>query len=301
MPAATDPSMASRAIWKGTIGFGLVQIPVDLVTAEDRGESLSFTLLDQRNMAKVGYERVNKETGDKVPWEEIVKGYELESGEFVVLNDSDFLKANVEATQTIDIQQFVDAKEIDWMYCDKPYYLRPTKKGLKAYALLRDTLADEGKVGVATVVIRTRQHVALVVPHGEALVLEILRYADELKSEEDLDLPNTDLSKLHVTKAERDMAKQLVEGMTQPLDLSAYHDEYREDVLRIIHEKAERGEVNVVTEEEEIEKPARPREVDLMAMLKRSIEERGEKKAPKKASTTKKRPAKKKVSRKKAA
>jgi DNA end-binding protein Ku len=296
--------MASRAIWKGTIGFGLVQIPVDLVTAEDRSESLSFTLLDQRNMAKVGYERVNKETGEKVPWEEVVKGYELESGEFVVLNDSDFLKANVEATQTIDIQQFVDAKEVDWTYCDKPYYLRATKKGLKAYALLRDTLADEGKVGVATVVIRTRQHVALVVPHGEALVLEILRYADELRGEDDLDLPSTDLSKLHVTKAERDMAKQLVEGMTQPLDLSAYHDEYREDVLRVIHEKAERGEVNVVTEEEEVEKPARPREVDLMAMLKRSIEERGEKKAPKKkaASTTKKRPAtKKKVSRKKAA
>lgn len=306
--------MASRAIWKGTIGFGLVQIPVDLVTAEDRSESLSFTMLDQRNMAKVGYERVNKETGEKVPWEEVVKGYELDSGEFVVLNDSDFQRANVEATQTIDIVQFVDAADVDWIYCEKPYFLRPTKKGLKAYALLRDTLRDTGKVGVATVVIRSRQQLALVIPRGEVLVLEIIRYADQIKSEEELELPSTDVSKLNVTKAERDMAEQLVEGMTQPLDLSQFHDSYREDVLRIIHEKAERGEVNVVTEAEPVEKkPARGREIDLMAMLKRSIEQQGSKAATKttaanetagaepKKPAAKKAAKKRKPSRKKAA
>jgi len=306
--------MASRAIWKGTIGFGLVQIPVDLVTAEERSESLSFTMLDQRNMAKVGYERVNKETGDKVPWEEVVKGYELESGEFVVLNDSDFQRANVEATQTIDIVQFVEAADVDWIYCEKPYFLRPTKKGLKAYALLRDTLRDSGKVGVATVVIRSRQHLALVIPRGDAMVLEVIRYADQIKSEEELDLPTTELAKMNVTKAERDMAEQLVDGMTQPLDLSQFHDTYREDVLRIIQEKADRGDVNVVTEEEPVEKkPARGREVDLMAMLKQSIEQHGAKGATKQAAANEtaekaekkaaKKPAakKRKASRKKAA
>lgn len=289
--------MASRAIWKGTIGFGLVQIPVDLVTAEDRSESLSFTMLDQRNMAKVGYERVNKETGEKVPWEEVVKGYELDSGEFVVLNDSDFQRANVEATQTIDIVQFVELADVDWIYCEKPYFLRPTKKGLKAYALLRDTLRDAGKIGIATVVIRSRQQVALVVPRGDVMVLEIIRYADQIKSEEDLDLPSTELSKMKVTKAERDMAEQLVEGMTQPLDLSQFHDTYREDVLRIIHEKAERGDVNVVTEEEPVEAKPRGREVDLMAMLKRSIEEQGTKKEEKKPASkeTAKKPAARKA------
>lgn len=306
--------MASRAIWKGTIGFGLVQIPVDLVTAEERSESLSFTMLDQRNMAKVGYERVNKETGDKVPWEEVVKGYELDSGEFVVLNDSDFQRANVEATQTIDIVQFVEMADVDWIYCEKPYFLRPTKKGLKAYALLRDTLRESGKVGVATVVIRSRQHLALVIPRGDAMVLEVIRYADQIKSEEELDLPTTELAKMNVTKAERDMAEQLVDGMTQPLDLSQFHDTYREDVLRIIQEKADRGDVNVVTEEEPVEKkPARGREVDLMAMLKQSIEQHGAKGATKPAAANEtaekpekkaaKKPAakKRKASRKKAA
>lgn len=289
--------MASRAIWKGTIGFGLVQIPVDLVTAEDRSESLSFTMLDQRNMAKVGYERVNKETGEKVPWEEVVKGYELDSGEFVVLNDSDFQRANVEATQTIDIVQFVELADVDWIYCEKPYFLRPTKKGLKAYALLRDTLRDAGKIGIATVVIRSRQQLALVVPRGDVMVLEIIRYADQIKSEEDLDLPSTELAKMKVTRAERDMAEQLVEGMTQPLDLSQFHDTYREDVLRIIHEKAERGDVNVVTEEEPVEAKPRGREVDLMAMLKRSIEEQGTKKEEKKppSKETAKKPAARKA------
>jgi DNA end-binding protein Ku len=293
--------MASRAIWKGTIGFSLVQIPVELVSAEDRSETLSFTMLDQRNMAKVGYERVNKETGEKVPWDEIVKGYEVESGEFVVLHESDFVRANVDASRTIDIAQFVDVAEVDWMYCEKPYYLRPDKKGLKAYALLRDTLRDEKKVGVATVVIRARQHLALIVPHGDVLVLEIIRYADELKDEEELEMPGTDTGKLGVSKAERDMAKQLVEGMTRPLDLSEFHDTYREDLLKLIHERAERGDVNVVTEEEPAPAAPRARDVDLMAMLKRSIEQGGspppaakKKRAASKAGK-KKRAAKKKA------
>lgn len=283
--------MASRAIWKGTLGFGLVQIPVDLISAEERSEQLSFTMLDQRNMARVGYERVNKETGEKVPWEEVVKGYELDNGEYVVLNESDFARANVEATQSIDILSFVSAADVDWIYADKPYYLRPAKKGEKAYALLRDTLAEEKKVGIAQVVIRSRQHLAVVMPREDAIVLEILRYPDELKSVEELELP----SSVKITKAEKQMAKQLVDSMTSTLDLSEVHDTYREDLLRIIHEKAERGDVNVVTEEEEVPKPARGRDVDLMAMLKRSLEEGKPHEAAKSA------PRKKKRGRKKAA
>lgn len=285
--------MAARAIWKGTISFGLVQIPVELVSAEARHGGVSFTMLDQRNMAKVGYERVNKETGEPVPWEEVVKGYEIEDGEFVVLDDSDFARANVEATQTVDIVQFADAGEIDLVYCEKPYYLRPTKRGLKAYALLRDTLRATDKIGIAKVVIRARQHIAAVVPRGEALALEILRFADEIREQHELELPETDASELGVSPLERQMAEQLVEGMTRPLDMRAFEDEYTSDLLRIIEEKAQRGEVNVVTEPTKVERPE-VREIDLMSMLKQSI-------AANEATATKAKPARKKTPRRKSA
>lgn len=264
--------MPPRAIWKGSISFGLVQIPVELVSAEARHRGLDLTMLDQRNMARVGYARVNKETGEPVPWEDVVKGYELDDGGMVVLNESDFARANVEATQTVDIVQFVEADEVDRMFCEKPYYLRPQKRGLKAYALLRDTLRESGKIGIAKVVIRARQHVAAVMPHGEALVLELLRYADEVRDEAELDLPETNADKLGVSELERDMARQLVDGMTKPLEMAQFTDEYRDDLLRIIEEKAARGEVNVVTEAEPVERLPAGREVDLMAMLKQSLQ-----------------------------
>ncbi|HEY8432169.1 MAG TPA: Ku protein [Sandaracinaceae bacterium] len=275
--------MAARAIWKGTIGFGLVQIPVELVSAESKSGGLTFTMLDQRNMGRVGYERVNKETGEPVPWEEVVKGYEIDEGEFVVLNESDFARANVEATQTIDIVQFVAADEVDWIYCEKPYYLRPTKRGLKAYALLRDTLRETGKVGIAKVVVRARQHVAVVLPRGEALMLEILRFPEEIRSEEEVDLPEARPDALAISPLERDMARQLVEGMTRPLDLSQFTDEYRRDLLRLIEEKAARGEVNVVRPPEPVERAATP-EVDLMSMLKQSLQARRPAQATEKAT-----------------
>jgi DNA end-binding protein Ku len=275
--------MVARAIWKGTISFGLVQIPVELVSAEARHGGVSFTMLDQRDMAKVGYERVNKETGAPVPWEEVVKGYEIEDGEFVVLDESDFARANVEATQTVDIVHFAGADELDWLYCEKPYYLRPTKRGLKAYALLRDTLRETNKVGIAKVVIRARQHIAALVPRGEALALELLRFADEIRDRHELELPESDASQLGVSALEKQMAEQLVEGMTRPLDLGQFKDEYRDDLLRIIEEKAQRGDVNVVTEPTAVERPE-ARELDLMAMLKQSLSATGERAAPAEAS-----------------
>ncbi len=283
--------MPARAIWKGAISFGLVQIPVELVSAESRHGGVSFTMLDQRNMARIGYERVNKETGERVPWDEIVKGYEIDDGEFVVLDDGDFARANVEATQTVEIVQFADADEVDWVYCEKPYYLRPTKRGFKAYALLRDTLRKMQKIGIATVVIRARQHVAAVMPRGAALALEILRYADEIRDEGEAGVSAEGADALGVSPMERQMAEQLVEGMTRPFDLSRFHDDYHDDLMRIIEEKAERGEVNVVTEPEEVERPA-AREVDLMALLKQSLAETESGEAPAPAAKTKKPAAK---------
>ncbi|HEX3062312.1 MAG TPA: Ku protein, partial [Usitatibacter sp.] len=167
-----------RELWKGAIQFGLVNIPVSLFPAEDRQE-LSFTMLDRRDMQPVGYKRYNKSTGDEVAFEDIVKGYELDDGRYVTLDKEDFKRANVEATQTVEITGFVDAGAIPPYYLESPYYLAPGKHGAKGYALLREVLERTGKVAVANVVIRTRQHIATVYPHDKVLVLNTLRYRNE--------------------------------------------------------------------------------------------------------------------------
>ncbi|HEV8245606.1 MAG TPA: Ku protein, partial [Polyangiaceae bacterium] len=177
-----------RAIWKGSIAFGLVQIPVALHSAEEPDE-LSFDLLDRRDLAPIGYERINKRTGRKVEWKNVVKGYEYRDGKYVVVTDADFEQANVEATHTIDIEQFVDLAAVDALYFERPYYLSATKAGRKAYALLRETLDKARKVAVCKVVIRTRQHLALVMPWHDALVLMLLRFDHELREPSGLDLP----------------------------------------------------------------------------------------------------------------
>lgn len=280
-----------RAIWKGSISFGLVQIPVGLYSAVER-DDLSFTMLDSRDFGRVGYERVNKESGEPVPWSEIVKGYEHAKGEYVILTDEDFKYANVEATQTVDIEQFVDEGEIDPRYFDKPYYLAPEKKGKKAYALLRQTLKDTGKVGIAKVVIRTRQHLAAVMVREDVLVLEILRFEHELRDASNLDLPESG-KKLDVSKPELDMAKQLVEGLAGRFDPGEHRDVYREDLMRLIDEKVEAGEVNVITEYGEEWEGEEPREraegVDLMSLLKQSVS--GQKGAGRRKSRGKKQAA----------
>src|SRR5262245_11664671 len=213
-----------RSIWNGSISFGLVQIPVGLYPAEQPDE-LSLTMLDRHDMAPVGYDRINKQTGAKVDWDDIVKAYEYGKGQYVVLTDADLKAANVEATQTIDIVSFVDSDEIDSMYFDRPYYLAPTKQGRKAYAVLRETLRESNKVGIAKVVIRTRQHLAaLRVQGADRLVLQLLRFAHELRSPDDLEVPGKNLKELGVTGREISMAKQLVDGMVAPWKPSQYHD-----------------------------------------------------------------------------
>ncbi len=262
-----------RSIWKGDISFGLVTIPVSLHPAEERRE-LAFHLLDGRDMAPIRQERVNSVTGEAVPWEEIVKGYEYEPGSYVIVTDDDFRAANVEATQTIDVLAMVRAEEVSPLYFDHPYFLAPASKAArKPYALLRDTLARTGFVGVTSIVIRTRQHIAALIPVGDALVLDMLRFAHELRPADDLDLPGYDAAELGVTETELALAGQLVEAMVGTWTPEAYTDTYREDLLALIKRKVETGEVSAppVTTSAE---PARGEVVDIMSLLKRSIDER---------------------------
>ena|SRR5215210_480816 len=283
----------ARAIWKGSITFGLVNIPVGLYTAEKR-EEVSFHLLDRRNMARVRYKKVNEANDKEVPWEDTVRGYEYEEGKYVVLSDEDLRRASPEKTQTVDIVDFVDLEEIDPRYFDKPYYLAPDKRGAKSYALLRETLRRTRKVGIATVVIRTKQYLAAVTVHEDVIVLDILRYGHELRAWEDLDLPK---GKEGVSERELEMAERLVEGMVSEWDPDRYKDTYVDDMMAMIHRRVKAGQTEAGAEpppEEEEARPARGKVVDLMALLKQSVEEGGSSKHTAAKKTSAKTAAKKK-------
>jgi len=284
----------ARAIWKGSISFGLVNIPVGLYSAETR-DDISFKLLDRKTKSPIHYKRVSEESSKEVPWEETVRGYEYEKGKYVVLSDEDLKRAAPEATQTIDIVGFVDLEDIDPLYFDKPYYLAPDAKGAKAYALLRETLRRTGKVGIAKVVIRTRQYLAAVVARGESdvLTLELLRYAHELRDPSELDVPR---GKAGVSDKELEMARRLVEGMEEAWDPDEYKDDYRDDVMKLIEERVEAGELEGSTAP--APKPEKPsgKVVDLMALLKRSLDDGAARKPARKAPARKpaaRKPAKK--------
>lgn len=286
----------ARAIWKGSISFGLVNIPVGLYGAETRDE-IHFKMLDKKTMSPIHYKRVSEETTKEVAWEETVRGYEFSPGQFVVLSDEDLKRAAPEATQTIDIVDFVDLDEISPLYFDKPYYLGPDKKGTKAYALLRETLRRTGKVGIAKVVIRTRQYLAAVVARGDVLTLELLRYAHELRAPEEIDVPR---GKEGVSDREIDMAERLVEGMVSAWDPEKYKDDYREALMEMIDKRVEAGQLESSPEPAPKPREARSNVVDLMALLKQSVEEGGK---PKKAAAKKSpaKPAKKTAAAKKPA
>lgn len=263
-----------RALWKGAISFGLVHIPVELFSAEKPSE-LSLTMLDRRDFAPIGYKRINKETGKEVVWDDIVKGYEYEPDEYVVLSDEDLKRANVEKTQTIDIVTFVDAQEVALPYYERPYYLAPTKGGEKVYALLRETLRRANKIAVAQVVIRSKQHLAALFAMDDVIVLNTLRYAEEVRSPEELVLPEVHSKRAGPTDKEIDMALALVEGMSEPWDPTRFHDTYREDVLALVKKKVKAHQTKTITEAEP-EPKARPsaQVIDLTALLKRSIAEK---------------------------
>ena len=225
-----------RQLWKGAIQFGLVHVPVSLYPAEHR-DDLSFTLLDRRDMQPVGYQRVNKSTGEEVPYDDVVKGYEYEKGEYVTVEKEDFKRANVEATQTVDIVGFVEADAVPAWYFDAPYYLAPGKHGDKGYALLREILERTGRIGIATVVIRTRQHIAALYARDKVLVLNTLRYHDELRKMNDIKVPES-LKAAKVQPKEIDMAERLVGDMAIDWKPEKFHDTYREDLMKFIEEKA---------------------------------------------------------------
>lgn len=263
-----------RALWKGAITFGLVYIPVELYPAEKR-DTLDLTMLDRRDMKPVGYQRINKESGEVVPWEEIVKGYEYEKDQYAVLSDEDFRKANVEATQTVNIMSFVKAEEIPVVYYDTPYYLVPGKRGEKTYALLREALKRTGKAGIASVVIRSRQHLAALATMDNMLVLDTLRYGYEIRPVSEYEVPEGSLRALGIHEKELSMALKLMEEMTEEWNPDKYRDTYRDDILARVKEKIKAGQTEVITEAEETrEAPRKAEVIDLMSLLKSSIDKK---------------------------
>jgi DNA end-binding protein Ku len=251
-------------MWKGSISFGLVTIPVALYTATRR-EELAFRLLRKSDQSPVNYKRIAQADGKEVPWEEIVKGYEYEKGKFVILKEEDFKRVDLEAAaQTIDIMDFVKIEEINPMYFQKPYYLEPQKGGDKAYSLLREALRDSGKIGIAKVIIRTREHLAGVKAQGDGIILEIMHFKDELVDPESLKFPKAALAR----PREVDMAKKLIEGMTAKWDPSKYEDEYKNQLMAVIEEKVKHPD-------QKHPMPKAPKQssnvIDLMSVLEESL------------------------------
>ena len=267
----------ARAIWKGSISFGLVNIPIALYPATRR-EELKFRLLRKSDLSPVNYKRVAQKDGKEVPWDQIVKGYEYEKGRYVVLREEDFQRVDLEATQTVHIQDFVDQEQIDPMFFYKPYYLEPQKGGDKAYALLRDALKDTNKVGVAKVVIKTRQYLAGVKPEDGALVLELMHFADELADSEKLHVPK----KMEIGKREMNMAKSLIGSMTSKWEPKKYKDDYREALMEVIEEKVGAGGKEIEEKPRKAPKPTKV--IDLVSVLQKSLEETGGKRKAKSKS-----------------
>jgi DNA end-binding protein Ku len=261
----------ARALWKGAISFGLVHIPVELHKAVE-SHDLDLTMLDKRDFSPIGFKRYNKGSGKEVAWEHIVKGYQYSDGEYVVLTDEDLRLANPKATQTIDILAFVDADSVPLTYYETPYYLSPGRGGDKVYALLRETLHKAGRIAVATVVIRTRQHLCALVAVGDGIIMNTLRYATEIRNPEDLKLPGDS----GITDKELKMALSLVEDMSEKWNPGEYHDTYREDVLKLVEKKVKAGQTHTLTEPSgEAPAPKASNVVDLVALLKQSLGSKG--------------------------
>ncbi|HTM58112.1 MAG TPA: Ku protein [Candidatus Udaeobacter sp.] len=261
------------AFWKGTLSFGLVEIPVSLRPALD-SDDLRFTLLDREGFAPVGNKHYNKSTGDEVPWDRVVRGYEYEPEEYVVLSDEELKSANAHATQTIEIFEFVERDAIEPVYFDVPYFIEALKESSKSYALLRAALERSGRVGVARVVLRTRQRLAAVVVRNSVMMLDLLRYAHELREPQDLVVPGRALKGTGVSERELAMAERLIDDMTGRWEPQKYKDEYRDDVMALIRKKIKSGHTHTIVEAEDgRQAPRRVSEVmDLMPLLKKSLE-----------------------------
>lgn len=260
-----------HALWKGAITFGLVHIPVALYSGT-KSDGIDFDWLDKRDMKPVGYKRINKDTGKEVEKDVVVRGIQYEDGRYVVLSDEEIKAANVKSTQSVDILAFVDAQDIPLTYLEAPYYLAPTQRGEKVYALLRETLKRTKKIAIANVVIQTKQHLAALMTTGPLLILNTLRWATEVRSFEDLTLPSENLKSIGVTAKELAMAEQLVSDMTEKWDPSQYHDTFRDDIMALVKRKIKAGHTETVTEMVAGEAAESTSNViDLTALLQRSL------------------------------
>src|SRR5580658_4826933 len=256
----------AHAIWSGAINFGLVTIPVKLFTAV-RSDDLRFNFLHKTDDGRIFNERHCTVCGEKVEYADLVRGYEYEKGQYVTLSDDDFKSVRPEATQSVEILEFVELDQINPMYFDTPYYLEPEKKGRHAYALLRESLREANKVGIARVIIRSREHLAALKPNGEALVLELMHFADELVAQSDFDFPEL---KEKVAPAELKVAKLLIDTMSvDAFEPEKFTDEYREAVVAMIDARVAGEEVSAP----ETKKPAATNVVNLMDVLQRSLEQ----------------------------
>ena len=254
-----------RAIWKGSISFGLVNIPVGLYSATRPANEIKFRLLRDSDQSPVKYKRVAETDGKEVPWEHITKGFEYEKDQFVVLNEKDFERVNIKSNQMVDIKEFVSLEEIDPMFFDQPYFLAPEKGGDKAYVLLREALKKSGKVGIAKVTIKTREHLAAVKPLDGVLVLELMHFADEIADTNELSLPK----KVEAGKKELSMAESLIEGMTDKWEPEKYKDEYREALMKVIKEKIKAGGKEIPVFKPKAGRPTNV--VDLVSILQQSL------------------------------
>ncbi len=285
-----------RPVWNGVISFGLLHVPVQLHTAS-RTVDLHFRMLDSRNKKPIRYERVNAETGEEVPWKDIVKAFEYSKGNYVVVEEEELRKAAPEATETVDIETFVDQESVDPMYFEKPYYLVPGKKAEKGYVLLREVLRRTGKVGIARVVIRTRQYLAMLMPREDALVLNQLRFPQEIVAADSLSFPSGALTKYRISATELRMGEDLLKSMSGKWNAADYKDEFREKLRKIIQKHVDKEQGTVAfAEPDKVSEHAATNVVDFMALLKKSLAQKG--KAP--ARVRAKAPAKKKRARKRA-
>lgn len=279
----------ARPIWSGTLSFGLLNVPVSLMPGERRTD-LSFRMLDARDNAPIRYERVNAETGEEVPWKDIVKAFEYDKGSYVVLESEDIKSAAPESHDAIEVETFVDAAAIGPQYFEKPYVLVPAKKAEKGYVLLRETLARTGRIGIARVVIRTRESLCAVIPQGDALLLLMMRYPQELVDVAEYNLPAGDAADYRVNAKELQMAEQLIASMESEWTPGDYKDEFRARLHDVIEQrvKAKGGKVPKM-EESDIPEDATTNVVDFMSLLQQSIDAKkrspAAKKSPAKAAT----------------
>lgn len=263
-----------RVVWKGAISFGLVHVPIVLHPGAKRAD-LDFDWIDRRDMAPVGYRRINKRTGKPIDSEDIVKGYQYEKGEYVLMNDEDFRQANPVATQTVEIACFVKASELAPYYFDTPYYMVPDRRGDKGYALLRETLRNTDTIGIANVVLHTKQHLAAVMVVDDILLLNTMRYADEIVAHDELQVPPAGLADAGVSAREVEMAEKLVEDMTETWQPERFRDAYRDDLLARIEGRIQAGETHTLTEPSgDAPERSSAKVIDLMSMLRQSIESR---------------------------